>query len=259
MTMHDGHRSRMRERYRKEGLDSFSAHEVIELLLFYGRARGDVNPLAHTLLDTFGSLKGVLEARPDQLMAVKGVGEETATLLSLVLPLFRRYNACLCEEKKYIHNCAEASEYCKSLLSGWRNERFYVISIGPDSRMLGYKLLAEGTPIEVDAYPRKIMETVLNQNAYSVVLCHNHPSGVCKPSDEDIALTREINNMLASIGVVLMDHIVVADNQTYSMRSNKLWKVPPTPKRKTLIPVDGKSHLMPGHKKAQKQAEVHGE
>lgn len=73
--MHEGHRARMRERFRENGLEGFAPHEVLELLLFYARARGDVNPLAHRLLDHFGSLKGVLEARPEQLMAVEGVGE----------------------------------------------------------------------------------------------------------------------------------------------------------------------------------------
>ena len=119
-TVHDGHRSRMRKRYRHEGLDGFAPHEVLELLLFYGRARGDTNALAHSLLDCFGSLKGVLEATPEQLMTVKGIGEESATLLSLMLPMFRRYSACLIEKTKYLKTKAEALEYCLALLSGER-------------------------------------------------------------------------------------------------------------------------------------------
>ena len=97
MTMHDGHRKRMRERFRLNGLEGFAPHEVLELLLFYGRARGDVNAIAHALLDTFGTLQGVLEATPAQLMSVPGVGEETATLISLMIPMFRRYSVCAAE------------------------------------------------------------------------------------------------------------------------------------------------------------------
>lgn len=253
MTMHEGHRGRMRERFRKEGLDGFAPHEVIELLLFYGRARGDVNPLAHTLLDTFGSLKGVLEAGPEQLMTVKGVGEETATLLSLMLPMFRRYAACLCEEKKYISCRREAAEYCKALLAGLRTEHFYVISISADNRLLGHRLVAKGTLNETPAYPRIIMEAVLNHNAHSVVLCHNHPSGICKPSDADIATTRHIMYLLSGINVMLSDHIIVAGDQTYSMHDNNLWD--DFSKENTLVPSDGKSHLMPRSKKKPKQAE----
>ncbi len=251
MTMHEGHRGRMRERFRKEGLEGFAPHEVIELLLFYGRARGDVNPLAHTLLDTFGSLKGVLEASPEQLMAVKGVGEEIATLLSLMLPMFRRYSACLCEEKKYIRNVTDAAEYCKALLSGWRSERFYVISISLDNQLLGHRLVAEGTLLEAPAYPRIMMEAVLNHNAHSVVFCHNHPSGICLPSPEDIVTTRRMMTLLAEIDVVLLDHIIVAGDQTYSMSSHGDLAYP-LQEKQTLIPADGKSHLLPGRTKATK-------
>ncbi len=251
MTMHEGHRGRMRDRFRKEGLDGFSPHEVIELLLFYGRARGDVNPLAHTLLDTFGSLKGVLEASPEQLMAVKGVGEETATLLSLMLPMFRRYSACLCEERKYIRNSTEAAEYCKALLAGQRSERFYVICLSADNQLLGRRLVAEGSLLEVPAYPRTIMETVLNHNAHSVVFCHNHPSGICLPSPEDISTTRRMMNLLAGIDVVVLDHILVADGQTYSMMNHGDMHYP-LREKPTLIPPDGKSHLLPQTPKSTK-------
>lgn len=249
MTLHEGHRKRLRERFRKAGLEGFANHEVLELLLSYGKPRGDVNPLAHTLIETFGSLPDVLEASPEQLMTVKGVGEETATLISLMLPLFRRYSACICEKKKYIRNCSEAAEYCKALLSGLRNERFYVIYLGLDSQLLGHKLLAEGTLLEVPTYPRIIVETVLNHNAHSVVLCHNHPSGICKPSQEDIATTQYMMNLLGGINVMLLDHIIVAGDQTYSMSMNDDLSRSTAKERITRIPADGKSHLMPGTRK----------
>lgn len=217
MTMHDGHRKRMRERFRKEGLDGFAPHEVVELLLFYGRARGDVNPLAHRLLDQFGSLKGVLEARPEQLMAVNGVGEETATLISMMLPMFRRYSACVCEERKRIVNRSGAVEYCKALLAGWRTERFYVISLNADGQVLGKRLIAEGSLCEVEAYPRLVVETALNYNAHSLVLCHNHPSGNPTPSQDDLTSTERLQQVLNSLHVMILDHIIVAGENTYSM------------------------------------------
>ena len=217
MTMHSGHRKRMRERFRKDGLEGFAPHEVLELLLFYSRAQGDVNPLAHRLLDAFGSLKGVLEARPEQLMSVDGMGEESATLLSLMLPMFRRYSACVCEERKQIRNRSEAAEYCMALLAGWRTEHFYAISLNAAGQVLGQRLIAEGSLTEVAAYPRLVVETALNYNAYSVVLCHNHPSGIAMPSQEDIAATQELMKLLGALHITLLDHIVVAGEQTYSM------------------------------------------
>ena len=196
MTMHDGHRARMRERFRKEGLDGFAPHEVLELLLFYGRARGDVNPLAHTLIDAFGSLRGVLEARPEQLMRVDGVGEETATLLSLMLPVFRRYSASLCAERRRIVNRSDAQAYCGALLAGWRTEHFYVICLNADMQLLGQRRISEGSLTEVNAYPRLVAEAVLNYNAHSVIFCHNHPGGTPLPSCPDWALPCWITSSL---------------------------------------------------------------
>lgn len=218
MTMHEGHRQRLRERFRREGLENFAPHEVLELLLFYTRARGNVNPLAHKLLETFGSLRGVLEAPVEQLTAVDGVGEETASLLALTVPLFRRYELCLCEEKRKLKQYYEVEDYCRALLTGLRKERFYVISVSTQMRVLGQRMIAEGDLTEVMAYPRLVVETALNQNAYGVILCHNHPGGEAIPSLGDVDVTRELEALLAKLGIGLMDHIIVADGQTYSMR-----------------------------------------
>ena len=217
MTMHDGHRQRVRERFRKEGLENFAPHEVLELLLFYARARGDVNPLAHQLLDTFGSLRGVLEAPVDQLTQVPGVGEETATLLSMMVPMFRRYELCICEERPKLGKCADVKAYCQALLTGLRKERFYVISVSTQMRVMGQRLLAEGTLSEVPAYPRLVVETALNHNAYGVILCHNHPGGTERPSQGDVDVTRDMESVLSRMGIMLIDHIIVSDGRVYSM------------------------------------------
>ena len=220
MTMHQGHRHRLRERFRMEGLESFAPHEVLELLLFFSRARGNTNPLAHRLLDTFGSLKGVFEAPVDQLCTVDGVGEETATLLSMMVPLFRRYELCRCEEEKHLIHMQEVRDYCRALLTGLRKERFYLISLSAQHKVLGHRLLAEGSLAEVPAYPRQVAETALNHNAYSVILCHNHPGGDARASLADVEVTRELETVLAKLGILLADHIIVGDQRTYSMVLN---------------------------------------
>lgn len=217
MTMHEGHRHRLRERFRLEGLENFAPHEVLELLLFYARARGDVNPLAHRLLETFGSLKGVLEAPVDQLCTVEGVGEETATLLSVMVPMFRRYELCLCEERPRLTRYHEAEAYCKALLAGLRKERFYVISISTQMKVIGCRMVGEGSLTEVPAYPRLVVETALNHNAHSIILCHNHPGGEPIPSMGDVEVTKELDAVLAPLGIALVDHIIVADGATCSL------------------------------------------
>ena len=217
MTMHDGHRRRLRERFRLEGLESFAPHEVLELLLFYARARGDVNPLAHRLLESFGSLRGVLEAPVEQLCTVEGVGEETATLLSLMVPMFRRYELCLCEQAERLVHFNDVQRYCRALLTGLRKERFYVICVSAQMKVLGQRVVGEGSLSEVAAYPRLVVETALNLNAYGVILCHNHPGGEALPSAGDVAVTRDLEVVLSKLGVALIDHIIVADGGTYSM------------------------------------------
>ena len=221
MTMHEGHRQRLRERFRREGLEGFAPHEVLELLLFYTRARGNVNPLAHRLLETFGSLKGVLEAPVEQLTAVEGVGEETASLLAMMVPLFRRYELCLCQEKRRLRNYRDVAHYCRALLTGLRKERFYVISVSTQMTVLGQRIVAEGDIGEVMAYPRLVAETALNHNAYGVILCHNHPGGEALPSIGDVDVTRDLEALLSKMNICLLDHVIVADGQTYSMVQHK--------------------------------------
>ena len=109
--IHAGHRERMRERFiHDKGFENFEDHQILELLLYYSKTRGDTNPLAHELLDQFGSLKGVLEARPEQLMQVNGIGEQQATLISMVVPLTRVWHRCaMTEPQKAAHSAAKAA------------------------------------------------------------------------------------------------------------------------------------------------------
>ena len=216
--LHEGHREALRNRFMREGgFEHFEDHQILELLLFYANARQDTNPLAHELLDTFGSLKGVLEARPEMLTAVKGIGPQSATLISMVVPLTRVWNRCAMAKPDRIGNSREAEKYCLSLVAGNRTERFYVIALNAQCNVLGRRRISEGSLSEVSAYPRLVMETALNYNAHSVLLCHNHPGGTCAPSQEDIASTLQLQRLLNGVGILVLDHIIVAGSVTYSM------------------------------------------
>ena len=217
-TIHAGHRQKMTDRFfHDKGFENFADHQILELLLFYAHSRKDTNPIAHNLLDTFGSLKGVLEARPEQLMQVPDVGKQAATLISMVVPLTRVWHRCAMDEPTRISNSREAEDYCLSILAGERTERFYVISLNAKCNVLGRRKISEGSLSEVSAYPRMVMETALNYNAHSVLLCHNHPGGTCAPSPEDIASTLQLQRLLNGVGILVLDHIIVANDRTYSM------------------------------------------
>ncbi len=217
-TLHAGHRKKLRERYIKEkGFEHFEDHQILELLLFYAMPQKDTNPLAHLLLKEFGSMKNVLEARPEQLMTVPGIGEQAATLISMVVPLAKVWERCAMEQPTRIGNSRDAAHYCLSLLAGERTERFYVICLNAQCNLLGQRRISEGTLSEVAAYPRSVVETALNYNAHSVLLCHNHPGGTCAPSREDIASTLQLQRILQALNILVLDHIIVAGNNTYSM------------------------------------------
>ena len=216
--IHAGHREKMRARFiRDKGFENFEDHQILDLLLYYANTRSDTNPLAHELLDRFGSLKGVLEARPEQLMTVHGIGQQQATLISMVVPLTRVWHRCAMTVPDRIGNSREAEDYCLSILAGERTERFYVVSLNAKCNVLGRRKISEGSLSEVSAYPRMVLETALNYNAHSVLLCHNHPGGTCAPSPEDIASTLQLQRLLNGVGILLLDHIIVAGDRTYSM------------------------------------------
>ena len=213
-----GHRSRVRERFRaEEGFDSFQDHEILELLLTYGSPRKDTKALAKKLLETFGTLKCVFEAPPRQLMQVEGIGEIQATLISMMLPMTRVIRKCEMTSPRQIGNRKELENYCSGILMGKRIEEFWVICVNAQCRILGQRMISAGSLSEVSAYPRLVMETVLTYNAHSVFFCHNHPGGTCAPSSEDIATTLQLQRLLGGIDVMVLDHLIIAGADSYSM------------------------------------------
>lgn len=217
--VHVGHRERIREQYLRDGMDGFSDVQVLELLLYYTNKVKDTNETAHRLLDAFGSLKGVFEARTEQLVKVEGVGKESAILINMMLGLFHRYNKCLAmeKEKQKIANRSVAQDYCKALMAGQRTEQFRVICLDAQCKVIGNRKITDGSLSEVAAYPRIVVETALNYNAHSVILTHNHPGGTPTPSPEDISSTLQLQKLLGGLGIIVLDHIIVANDVTYSM------------------------------------------
>ena len=216
-TGHDGHRERLRERYAASGLDSFAPHEVLELLLTYAIPRKNVNPLAHKLLERFGSLGAVLSAPVDALAAVDGIGPRAAALLSLFSSVSRRLEQERGTEKIRLASADAAGQHCAALLSGLRQEHFYLVCLSAKLELLGDALIAKGSLSEVTAYPRLTAEAALAMNAHTVLLCHNHPGGTLAPSKEDIEVTRRLRDMLRSLEIRLADHIIVADGSYLSL------------------------------------------
>lgn len=217
---HDGHRQRMRERYRLQGLDGFAQHEVLELMLFYAIPQKNVNPLAHALIDRFGSLYGVLNADVKQLMQVDGVGEYAATLLTLFPQGMRQAEQSRTAARERMSTRKAAVNYCARLLKGEKRELFYAVCLNGQMETLGNALIAKGSLSDVPAYPRIVLDAALTYNAHGVLLCHNHPGGSIAPSQADLDTTARLSQLLSEIEVTLVDHIIIAEGEALSMVRN---------------------------------------
>lgn len=216
MGVHDGHRDRMRRRFLANGLNGFADHEALELLLYYAIPRGDVNPLAHALMDRFGSLSGVLAAPAELLTQVEGVGERTALLLRLVPQIAQTARLADMEREVVLNTREKIGDYLLELFSRERNEAVYQVCLDGKGKLLACRRLGEGSASAVNLDVRKIVQNAIVFCACSVILAHNHPSGVALPSQEDHAATRRVKEALASIDVKLEDHIIVADHDFLS-------------------------------------------
>ena len=216
MSVHDGHRERMRARFLEGGLSGFADHEVLELLLFYAIPQGNVNPLAHNLLERFGNLSGVFSASVDALTQVKGVGERTAVLLRLLPLTAHRLRLEMMEREVILNTRENVGDYLKELFSQERSEAVYEICLDAKGKLLACRRLGEGSSSAVNLDVRKVVENAILSSASSVILAHNHPSGVALPSKADRFATEQVRLALESIQVRLEDHIIVADRDFVS-------------------------------------------
>jgi len=212
----------MRQRLMTEGLDGFQPHEVLELLLTYAIPQRDVNALAHELIRHFGSFAAVLEATPQALAQVSGVGERTASMLSMIPPLARYYERSRYGARPKLTNSREMGEYLKSLYFGEHSEVMYLLCLDAGGSLISVAEIARGTIDETPIYPRAIVENALRYKAHSVVLAHNHPAGTLNASGSDLSTTQAVVSALDPIGIRVIDHIIVAGDQFISLRGLNL-------------------------------------
>lgn len=216
MGVHEGHRSRMKARYRDHGLDNFNDVNVLELLLFYAIPRKDTNELAHALLDHFGSLDKVFEASVPELESVPGIGESTALLISLVPQITRRYMMAKGSCISTIASSVDAGNYLVPRLMFEKDEKALLLCLDAKKSVISCDSLGSGAVNAVNISVRKVVEIAVRNRASSVILAHNHPGGVALPSREDERITIEIASALKLVGIPLDDHIIVAGDDYVS-------------------------------------------
>lgn len=216
-SIHTGHRQRVREEFQSRGLGGMADHRVLELLLFYAIPKGDVNPLAHELLDHFGSFSAVFHAPHEELVKVKGVGDYTATLIRLIPAIGARYLADRVDLDGQLESVDDYLEILSPCFFGARVELCYLLCMDGKSKLITCRRIGEGIVDQVPVLSRKVVETALACNASRVVLAHNHVSGDARPSGADISSTRHLQRLLGAVNVTLMDHLIIVEGDAVSM------------------------------------------
>jgi len=214
-----GHRERIKNKFMQNGLDGFMDHEALELLLTYAIPRKDVKPAAWDLIKKFGSLSAVLDAPPEELAKVKGVGLSSALFLNLVRATYKRYAINNLKYSRAINSPQDVAAYCRASLEGKEEEIFEVIYLTIRNTVIGSEVLAVGNFDRASISARKVVESALLAKAASIVLTHNHPSGDPRPSTEDITFTQEVTKAATLLGIAVLDHIIVGKGGYYSMRA----------------------------------------
>ena len=208
--VHKNHRERVKERFLKEGLSAFADHEVLELLLFYAIPQGDVNPLAHRLLERFSTPVSVFNASVEELCTIEGIKAHTAVLIKLIPELSQFYNSLAVREMKTLSNSQEAGNYVCGMIGCRKSEVFAVICLDAQKNVRAFEILEEGTVSRANIHPRKVVECAMRHNAAAVILAHNHPSGSAFASENDRMLTEQLCTLLEGMDISVIDHIIAA-------------------------------------------------
>lgn len=224
MPNHEGHRQRLKRRFRTEGLDNFEDIYVLELLLFYCVPRKDTRPLAEALIEHFGSLAQVLEASAPELEKVPGVGENISTFLTLITASGRYYLVNRSARNKILNTTEACGLYLANYFHGMKDEAVYLLCLDAKCKVLCCKKISSGSVNSAVISVRKIVETALGVNATTVVLAHNHPSGLALPSAEDRFTTLKVGRALKTVDICLADHVVVADGDFVSLAQSDLYR-----------------------------------
>lgn len=215
--IHKGHRQRMMKKYLDHGIDCFEDHEVLEILLYSCYTRRNTNDIAHDLIRTFGSLRGVLNAEYDELLEVDNIGPNAAATICFFKDLARR-NAHEDFSGIILSESEDVRVFCHNLLKDCGIEVVHALFLDAAMALLSDHQISRGVTHQVDFDLKQIVSLAFKCKSSRVILVHNHPHGAAIASSADVATTRRIAMALRNVGIELLDHIIVCEDDSYSMR-----------------------------------------
>lgn len=220
--IHHGHRMRMKHAMIENGIDGLNDHQILEIMLFYAVPKIDTNPIAHRLIERFGSLRNVLEADFDELREVNGIGDNAASLIKFSQMLAGRYVCASSfeDDSMKFTDTDSLRRYYEGVFLGTTVEQVRGMLVDDDLNMVKEKLLIEGSISKVQISTRVFTDFVIKNNCNRLVIAHNHPRGVCLPSKEDVITTKKLFDILKMLDISIVDHIIVGQTGSFSLRAS---------------------------------------
>jgi DNA repair protein RadC len=216
------HRTRLRNRFMEQGINGLQPYEIIELFLTFVMPHQDVKKEAKEIIEKFSSVKGFFDADPQELRKVKLVKDKAITLIQFIKEISSIYQRQLAEDIPLSQSREELIKYSINKLGYLKEEEFWIISLDSKYAIIKEDIISKGLSDKAPIYPRKIIETAMKNKAHAILLLHNHPNGNPQASEQDIVITKGIEIPSKVLNMSIFDHIIVARNQYFSFRENKL-------------------------------------
>lgn len=221
--LHEGHRDRMRTRFRETGFDGFTEHEIIEMLLFYACPRRDTNEIAHILINRFGGFAGVMDADYEELNTVNYITDSAATLLKMIPKLMPIYSNSKNSDTEY-NDAAKLKALFEPYFVGLTHEEFRIACFDNNLKLINNVAVNSGDPSGAPVDIRRLVEIALREKAVSIAIAHNHPKAPPTPSNQDIMTTQTIIEVMRNIRIGFLDHIIIGENETLAMKESAYTK-----------------------------------
>ena len=223
--IHDGHRARLLDTVCKGGLDNLSEIQTAEVLLFYILPRGDVNPLAHKLIDRFGNIANIIDASYEELLEIDGIGERAAKKIIGFNELFNKVNDCRAGRNHVFESVDHICDYFEELLRFSTTENFLIIGVDHRFRFVAKKRIVSNNSGSVGITPLAVASFISSTKSAGIMIAHNHPNGYCTPSKADIESTEKLKSLVESLGVSFIEHVIVGNDGIYGVLRKQVMRV----------------------------------